>query len=113
MKNKIKINLYAVLFCTICLFHLSLTNLEAEVNFNDDMPDLNKITEYKYSLNNFEMEYSQYGYKKEDNLWKITNLPVELSFFNTKKNKLNYNYLLNVLPLTVVVITGMIYYSKR
>jgi len=72
-------------------------------------------TEYSiaYSLNNFEMEYSQYGYKKVDNVWKITNLPVELSYFNSKKKQLNYNYLLNILPLTVLTITGMIYYSKR
>ena len=54
MKNKIK--LYAVIFVTISSFHLSPTNLKAQVNFNDDMPALNTIKEYKNSLNKFEKE---------------------------------------------------------
>ena len=84
-------------------------------NFEIPPGNNENATEYTiaYSLNNFEMDYSQYGYQKKDNVWKITNLPVELSFFNTKKKQLNYDYLLNMLPLTVLAITGMIYYSKR
>ena len=51
-----KINLYAVIFVAISSFHLSPTNLKAQVNFNDDMPALNTIKEYKNSLNKFEKE---------------------------------------------------------